>query len=66
MKKKCSKLTYGNLPGKEKQPMRVLTAEEGEGLRGWTRWRVLVWSGCQRLSSGLEKEASDEEQVQEA
>lgn len=40
--------------------------EGEEGLRGWTRWSVLVWSGCHRFSSGVEIEASDEQQVQEA
>lgn len=40
--------------------------EEEEGLRGWTRWWVLVWSGCQRFSSGVEIEASHERQGWEA
>lgn len=40
--------------------------EEEEDPWGWTRRGVLVWSGCQSFSSGLEMEASDEEQGQEA
>lgn len=40
--------------------------EEEEGLRGWTHWWDWVWSGCQRFSSGVEIEASDERQGWEA
>lgn len=49
-----------------KQEIRVVTAEEEEGLRGWTHWWDWVWSGCQRFSSGVEIEASDERQGWEA
>lgn len=38
------------------------TLEEEEGLRSWTRWWDLVCSVCQRFSSGVETEASDEQQ----
>lgn len=43
--------------------MGVVTVEEEEGLRGWTRRWGLVWPGCQRFSSGVETEASDERQA---
>lgn len=50
---------------KGKESIQVLTVEEEEGLRGWTHWGDLVCSGCQRFSSGVEMEPSDDRRGQE-